>query len=186
MSEALGRSHLVVKERFTFHFKLFGNDWGIFVTKLYLRSSLWENILICNFYPDKTILVEHDECSEYLSVMTMKGPTPHREPYRIQEGQSQSLTTKKANLLRNVSEMQWLVNPPKISLCGGSKCGRHIVFLIQNRLTHLLKNKLKFFLNYEILKGDKAWIYQPVKRSFSHFPLVPARPPHAPPLPGFK
>lgn len=31
MSEALGRSHLVVKERFIFNFKLLGNDWGIFV-----------------------------------------------------------------------------------------------------------------------------------------------------------
>lgn len=54
MSEALGRSHLVVKERFISSFKLFGNDWGIFVMKLYLGSSLLENVLICNFYPDKT------------------------------------------------------------------------------------------------------------------------------------
>lgn len=185
MSEALGRSHLVVKERFVFNFKLFGSDWGIFVTKLYFGSSLWENILIRDFYPDKTILLKRSECSECVSVMTMKVQTPHSEPYRIQEGQSLSLTTKKANLLRNVPEMKWLVNPPKISLCGGSKCGRHIVFLIQNRLTHLLKNKLKFFLNYEILKGDQAWIYQPVKRSFSRFRLVPARPPHAAPLPVF-
>lgn len=133
-------------------------------------------------WQNKTISVEYSECSECVSVMTMKGQTPHSEPYRIQEGQNLSLNTKKAKLLRNASEMKWLVNPPKISLCGGSKCGRHIVFLIQNRLTHLLKNKLKFLLNYEILKGDQAWIYQPVKRSFSRFALVPARPPHAAPL----
>lgn len=104
-SETSGRSHLVIKERFIFNFKLFGNDWGIFVMQFYLGgSSLLENVSICNFCLGETIFVEHSECSEYVSVMTMKGQTPLSELYRIQEGQNLRLTTKKANLLRNVSE----------------------------------------------------------------------------------
>lgn len=50
------------------------------------------------------ILVEHNERSGYVSVMTMKGQTPHSKPYRIQEGGSLSLTTKKS---KNVKKYVW-------------------------------------------------------------------------------
>lgn len=75
-----------------------------FVTKLYSGSSLWENILICNFYPDKIIVVERNERSGYVSVMTMKGQTPRRKPYRIQERQSLNLTTKRS---KHVKKCVW-------------------------------------------------------------------------------